>query len=208
MKEKRWMVLYIIMLVVFIIVFIWSGIHPKSRATWYVESGPAVLGFVILCWTFKRFSFTPLFYILAFISGLIMLIASHYTYESAPLFNNIKGLFNLSRNYCDRFGHVFQGVVAGAFFREIFIRLDVVKKKFLPYIVIGLSLAGSATYEIMEFLVGYFQQARSMEDMLGYQGDQWDTQWDMICALSGSILFLLFFHNIHDNQIKQITRQK
>lgn len=188
-----------IMLVCFIVVFIWSGIDPKSRVTWFLETSPALLGIGILCWTYRRFSFTTLFYIVAFLSGLIMLVGGHYSYSNVPLFNELKSFLGSQRNDFDRFGHLFQGIVSALFFREVFIRKQIVNH-YLPMVVIGLSLAVSACYELIEFLSVFFKQG-DIKNFLGTQGDPWDTQWDMICALSGSILSLLFFHKLHDRQI-------
>lgn len=35
----------------------------------------------------------------------------------------------------------------------------------------------------------------------GTQGDVWDTQWDMFCALVGSVLALLLLGRVHDRQL-------
>ena len=49
-------------------------------------------------------------------------------------------------------------------------------------------LAISAFYEIIEFAITYIVGGEA-DAFLGMQGDIWDAQWDMICALAGAIVF-------------------
>ncbi|MFC4076321.1 DUF2238 domain-containing protein [Salinithrix halophila] len=203
MRSRRRTWLYIALLILFTGVLIWSAIHPKDRSIWFYEAGPAVLGVALLGILYKRFPLTPISYVFIFIGGLITLTGGHYTYQGVPWFDQFS-----DRNHFDRLGHAVQGIVSAALLREIFIRRHVVKKAFLTTSVIGLCLAFSGGYEILEFLSGTIRKEEALEEFLGYQGDTWDTQWDMICALAGSILFLLFFHKTQDKQIQQIEKQK
>ncbi|EET88084.1 conserved hypothetical protein [Clostridium carboxidivorans P7] len=41
-----------------------------------------------------------------------------------------------------------------------------------------------------------------------YQGDKLDTQWDMFCALIGSILMVTKFYKIHDTNINNLENHK
>ena len=58
----------------------------------------------------------------------------------------------------------------------------------------------SATYELIEWgsAVALGQGA---DDFLGTQGDPWDTQEDMLCALIGASMALLFLSRVHDRAI-------
>ena len=61
-------------------------------------------------------------------------------------------------------------------------------------------LAISAAYELVECGVAVIG-GESADAFLGTQGDQWDTQWDMLMALVGAALSLLLLREIHDRQI-------
>ncbi|MGW4962375.1 DUF2238 domain-containing protein [Nonomuraea sp. NPDC004186] len=41
---------------------------------------------------------------------------------------------------------------------------------------------------------------------LAVQGDQWDTQWDMACALIGAVASLLLLTRLHDRQLARLRR--
>lgn len=59
--------------------------------------------------------------------------------------------------------------------------------KWLFFIVVSICLAISAAYELLEFTVDMLT-GTAAESFLGTQGDVWDTQWDMLYALVGSII--------------------
>jgi len=42
------------------------------------------------------------------------------------------------------------------------------------------------------------------EAFLGTQGDVWDTQWDMLMALWGSITAQLSVSKLHDKHLKKV----
>ncbi|SUY66304.1 sodium-glucose/galactose cotransporter [Clostridium tetani] len=120
-----------------------------------------------------------------------------------PLFNVIRDVFNLNRNYYDRLGHFSQGFIPAIIAREILIRNNIVtKKKWLEFIIVCICLAISASYELIEFAVAKFT-GTAAEAFLGTQGDIWDTQWDMLFALIGSIVAILTLSKYHNKQLSK-----
>ncbi|MCS1350936.1 DUF2238 domain-containing protein [Mechercharimyces sp. CAU 1602] len=197
---KNHLPLYLTYITIILALAIWSGIHPVDRAIWFFEAFPALIGILLLSLLYKRYPFTPMAYLFAFIAALFMLLASHYTYEEVPIQLIVGGM---ERNHFDRLGHVFQGIVVTLFLREIFIRENIVAIKYLTPIVIILALGFAAGYELVEFLSGLIKGG-NLEEFLGYQGDPWDSHWDMICALLGSIFFLCALAPLHLKQVKKI----
>ena len=86
---------------IFFIVLVWSGINPKDQFTWFLEVIPALIGFVLLIFTYKSFPLTPLLYILILIHMVILMVGGHYTYAEVPLFDWIKEVLDQSRNNYD-----------------------------------------------------------------------------------------------------------
>lgn len=202
-KVKDW---HIILLIIFFVVFIWSVFNPKDIFTWVLEVFPAIIGCVMIVSTYSRFKFTTFIYTLILIHTIILMIGGHYTYAEMPLFNWIRDIFGLSRNYYDRLGHFAQGFIPALISREILIRKSVLKKgKMLFFIVICICLAISASYELIEWGVA---TATAADAFLGTQGDVWDTQWDMFMALIGSIAALSMFSNVHDRYINSLYKKK
>ena len=202
-KVNYW---HIILLIIFFIVFVWSMIHPKDLFTWFLEVFPAIVGVVVIVQTYSRFKFTTFVYTLILIHTIILMIGGHYTYAEMPLFNWIRDIFGLSRNYYDRLGHFAQGFIPALISREILIRKSVLKRgKMLFFIVVCICLAISASYELIEWGVAK-ATGTAADAFLGTQGDVWDTQWDMFMALIGSITALSMFSNAHDRYIRGIEK--
>lgn len=75
--------------VVFTASFILSIINPKEGVTCFLEVIPAIIGFLVLLITFKKFRFTNFTYTLILIHCIIVFIGEHYTYAEVPLFDYI-----------------------------------------------------------------------------------------------------------------------
>jgi putative membrane protein len=192
---------YFVIIILFFIGLIWSAVNPKEYFTWLLEVFPAIIGFIILTLTYKRFTFTKLVYFFILIHCWILFIGGHYTYAEVPLFDWIKDVFHQSRNNYDKTGHFTQGFVPALIIREIFIRKDIVKKSWRAFTVICICLAISAFYELIEWWTSLLSGSAG-DAFLGTQGDIFDTQSDMFFALIGAITALLLFSKIQDKQIK------
>ena len=190
-----------VLLLSFVVLAVWSGVHPRDRLTWWLEVIPAFIGLTILSFTYRKFKLTDLAYQLIWLHALVLLVGGHYTYAEMPLFNWLRDTYDLDRNYYDRVGHVFQGFVPAIVAREILLRLSPLKKgKWLFFIVVCVCLAISAAYELVEWRVAV-SSGEAATAFLATQGDIWDTQWDMFMALSGAIVSLLLLSHRHDRQL-------
>ncbi len=195
-----------IWLFIFFASLIWSGINPKEQFTWFLEVFPAIIGFVILAFTYKSFPLTPLLYVLILFHAIVLMIGGHYTYAEVPLFDWLKESFDMSRNNYDKVGHFTQGFVPAIIARELFIRKNIVNGIWWRrYLIVSVCLAFSAFYELIEWWVAIASGDDAVA-FLGTQGYVWDTQSDMAWALSGSIIALFLLHKIHDLQIKSLSR--
>lgn len=185
----------------FFIVLLWSGVKPRDYFTWFLEVLPALLGFIILIATYRRFRFTDLAYWLMLTHAIILMVGGHYTYAEMPLFNWLRDTFDLGRNHYDKVGHLAQGFIPAIITREILIRKSPVKKgKWLFFIVVCICLALSAFYEFIEWWVAEIS-GTAADAFLGTQGYIWDTQSDMFLALIGAVTALSLLGKIHDRMI-------
>jgi len=194
---------YRILLILFFIGFIFSGIKPHDYFTWILEIFPGIIAMVILVATFKRFRFTYLAYVLILVHCYILFVGGHYTYAEVPLFDWIKEFFDQSRNNYDKLGHFAQGFIPAVIVRELLIRLKVVRKGlWLSFLTVCVCLSISACYELFEWFVA-IASGQSAEAFLGTQGYVWDTQSDMLFALIGATCMVVFLSRFHDTQIKK-----
>lgn len=184
---------------------IYSGIAPYDRLTWAMEVSWVAVGIPLLIVTRRIFPLTPLLYRLLFVHALILILGGYYTYARVPLGFWFGDLFGLTRNYYDRLGHLVQGFVPAILAREILYRLSpLAGSKWLAFIVVAICLAFSALFEMIEWASALVLGADAAA-YLATQGDPWDTQADMLCALIGAAAAVALLGRIHDRQLKMIV---
>lgn len=197
--------IYWVYLFIFATVCIWSGIDSFDPLLWVLEAGICVLGVGILIATYKRFSLTDITYFFILLHTIVLFVGAHYSYAEVPLFNWIRDELGGDRNNYDKIGHFMQGFVPAFITREIILRKQVLNKKsWLPFIVVSICLAISAFYELIEWWVAVLS-TDGADDFLGTQGYEWDTQSDMLMAMIGAIVMLLFFSKIQNKQINKLN---
>jgi putative membrane protein len=181
-----------------------SGIKPFDRITWVMEVLPAVVVLPVLWFTHARFPLTKLLYALIFVHAVVLIVGGAYTYARVPLGFELQQLFDLSRNPYDKIGHFMQGFVPALAAREILIRGKYVRgNRMLAFLVVCVVLAISAGYEFIEWAAA-LALGQGADEFLGTQGDVWDTQSDMFCALLGALNTLLLLSRLHDRQLKAL----
>lgn len=182
-------------------VLLWSYVGCHDRFTWLMEVFPVLLGSGMLLAVYNRWRFTRLVCWLLAIHAVVLMVGGHYTYAEVPLFNWIRDIWQLDRNYYDRVGHFLQGFVPAMISREILLRRGVVKRgAWLNFIVISICLAFSACYELLEWQTAVWTGGKA-DSFLGTQGDPWDTQWDMATALIGAMTAPLILSRRHDKEL-------
>lgn len=190
-----------ILLAIVAAVFIWSAIYPHDYFTWFLEVVPAVMGFLALAVTYKKFRFTDLTYTLIAIHAIILMIGGHSTYAEVPLFNWLRDIGIFERNNYDKVGHLAQGFFPAIVAREILLRTSpLLPGAWLSFIIISITGLITALYEIIEWLVA-ISIGSAGDSFLGTQGYIWDTQSDMALCLVGAILSLLLLSKLHDKQL-------
>lgn len=190
---------------VVIVVLVWSGIKPYDRVTWIMETLPVMIALPLLAATYQRFPLTPLVSWLIALHCCVLCLGGAYTYARVPLGFWMQDVLSLSRNPYDKIGHVMQGFVPAMIARELLLRLTPLKKGgWLFVIVTSVCLAISAIYELIEWAAA-LALGQGADEFLGTQGDPWDTQSDMFCALIGAIAAQLLLSRWHDRQLASLS---
>jgi putative membrane protein len=180
-----------------------SGINAHYFGMWILEILPVMVGLLTLLAFRKRFSITPVLLRCLAALAVLHLIGAHYSFSEVPFGNWLQDMFHLDRNPFDRITHFAQGVATAIFFRELLIRIAGVKeRKILFFLSSSCALAFSAFYELLEFAAWkIFLLNHTTANILGAQGDPWDTHWDMFLGISGALFALLTLARIHDSSL-------
>ncbi|POT57073.1 hypothetical protein C3432_17050 [Citrobacter amalonaticus] len=185
------------------LILIYTGIFAGEKITWLMEVTPVIIVVPLLLSTAKRYPLTPLLYTLIFFHAIILMVGGMYTYAKVPIGFEVQEWLDLSRNPYDKLGHFFQGLVPALTAREILVRGQIVRgRKMLAFLVCCVALAISATYELIEWWAA-LAMGQGADDFLGTQGDPWDTQSDMFCALLGALTTVILLAGWHCRQLKR-----
>lgn len=185
---------------------LWSGWSPFDRTTWLLEVLPVLIGLPLLCLTHRRYPLTPLLYVLLFLHALVLVVGGAYSYARVPLGFELADWLGLVRNPYDRIGHFFQGLVPALLAREILLRGNHVRgRAMLGFVVVCIALAFSAAYELFEWAAALIL-GQGADEFLGTQGDPWDTQADMFCALLGASACVVLLSGWHNRALRRLAR--
>lgn len=178
-----------------------SGIAPYDRITWLMEVMPVMIALPLLIVTRRSYPLTHLLYVLIAVPALVLIGGGAYTYARVPLGFWLQDWLTLSRNPYDKLGHFMQGLVPALVAREILLRgAHVSGKRMLTFLSGTVALAISAFYELIEWWAALLM-GQGADEFLGTQGDPWDTQSDMFCALLGATAALTLLARWHDRQL-------
>lgn len=113
----------------------------------------------------------------------------------------MRDAFGLSRNPYDRIGHFLQGFVPAVLAREVLVRRSPLRRGgWLFFLVVCICLAFSAFFELLEWWAAVLTGA-GREGALAEQGDEWDTQWDMLSCLIGALSSQALLAGRHNREL-------
>lgn len=182
-----------------------SAIAPHDRFTWVLEALPLFVGLPLLVLTYPRFPLSTLLYLLLAVQGLGLVAGAHYGFARVPPGLWLQDWLELSRNPYDRIGHFVQGMVPALLTRELLLRLSGINgRRLLPFLCFCVAMTLSAVYELIEWGAALAFGSDDVSAFLGTQGDRWDSQADMFCALLGALTALILLPRWHDRSLARL----
>jgi putative membrane protein len=183
----------VVCLVVFAVVWGALAVAPRHRADWFLENLPVFVGVPLAVVGYRRFRFSDRAYVQATLFLVLHAIGSHYTYSEVPAGDWARAAFGLARNHYDRVVHFAFGFLMLRPVRELgFPRRREPGPVSLAYFSIAGVACWSALYEIVEWVVASIADPAAGSAYLGTQGDVWDAEKDMACALAGGVIAALW----------------
>lgn len=203
----------LLLLAIFVLVWMWAAINPSYRHDWLLENYLVFIFVPLILIAGRYFRLSNVSYTLITIFMVLHVIGSHYTYAEVPFGYTLQHWAGSDRNMYDRLVHFSFGFLLAYPVRELFVRISRVKGFWSYYFPLDLVLAGSAVYEIIEWLTARNVDAAAGLAFLGSQGDIWDTQKDMLMAGIGAFLAMVIifvinwvFNKNHWKEIKESFR--
>src|SRR5678815_5736446 len=179
------------LLAAFVGVWIWAAIRPVARDDWWLENYLVFLFFPLILLLAHYFELSNVSYTLITLFGILHVVGSHYTYSLVPFGYTLQHWVGAERDMYDRMVHFAFGFLLAYPIREAFLRIAKVRGFWGYYLPLDVTLAMSAVYEIVEWMVAARVDAKAGLAFLGSQGDVWDAQKDMLSAGCGAMLAML-----------------
>lgn len=184
LKTNHWLHLFILVFTV-----VWSStlVGTTDLSNWILENTLVFLFLGFLIFSFKKFQFSDLSYLLICVYLCLHVYGSKYTYAENPFGYWLMDIFNFKRNHYDRIVHFSFGFLLAYPMREMFLswlRFPVWVAWVLP---IEITLSISGFYELIEWAVAGVFFPEQGDAYLGTQGDPWDAQKDIFLATIGAV---------------------
>lgn len=167
-----------------------SGWNPEVFLFWLFENVLVFLLLAGLAFGYRRMPLSNASYLLIFLFLALHEWGAHCLYNEVPLGEWMKPLLQTSRNHYDRVLHFLFGFLLGYPMLEAVERYSGVRGAWRWWIPVEATLAFSAVYELLEWLVVLIYDPTIGGEFIGMQGDLWDAQKDMALALGGVLLAL------------------
>ncbi|MFM2393486.1 MAG: hypothetical protein RLZZ546_1468 [Bacteroidota bacterium] len=177
-----------IMTLLFFMLWAYTLIGTPDINNWILENVLVFLFLGFLFFTYKRYQFSDLTYLLIFIYLCLHVYGAQYTYAENPFGYWLKDKLDLERNHYDRIVHFSFGFLLAYPMRELFLKWVKFPTWVSWWLPIEITLSISGLYELIEWAVAdvFFKEQGAA--YLGTQGDVWDAQKDMFLATIGAIL--------------------
>lgn len=173
------------------VIWVITAINPVFPDDWLLENILALIAVAGLVATYRKFPLSDLSYLLITAFMTLHAVGAHYTYAEVPLGEWMQSAFGFARNHYDRLVHFSFGLLLAYPVREVFLRVASTRGIWAYYLPLDVTLAFSALYEIVEWLVAATVAPEAGDAYLGTQGDIWDAQQDMLAAGIGALLCMI-----------------
>jgi putative membrane protein len=171
-------------------VWVWAAIAPFDRSAWMLENLLVVATIGCCVWVYRTRPLSDVSSILLTVFMIFHAIGSHYTYSLVPFGDWLKEAAGLERNHYDRIIHFSFGLLLVYPIRELFLRTDVGKSRWLGVIAFMVIATLSGGYELMEWGAAVVVDPKAGQAFLGTQGDPFDAQADHLLACIGAAVTL------------------
>jgi putative membrane protein len=177
-----------IFLTVFTSIWVNTLIGTNDLNNWFLENTLTVIFMLFLVFSFRKYQFSDLSYLLICVYLCLHVYGSKYTYAENPFGYWLKDYFHFGRNHYDRIVHFSFGFLLAYPMRELFLRWLKYPKTVSWILPIEITLSISGLYELIEWAVADVFFKAQGDAYLGTQGDIWDAQKDIFMAFMGAIL--------------------
>jgi len=184
-KQNPWLWIF---LTSFATIWISTLVGTNDLNNWLLENTLTVIFFLFLLFSYKKYQFSDLSYLLITVYLCLHVYGAKYTYAENPFGYWLKDYIGWERNHYDRIVHFSFGFLLAYPMRELFLKWVKYPTMVAWVLPIEITLSVSGFYELIEWAVADIFFPAQGDAYLGTQGDIWDAQKDIFLAFLGAIL--------------------
>ncbi|MFN4027165.1 MULTISPECIES: DUF2238 domain-containing protein [Flavobacterium] len=184
-KKNPWLWIF---LSSFSAIWISTLVGTNDLNNWLLENTLTVIFFLFLLFSYKKYQFSDLSYLLITVYLCLHVYGAKYTYAENPFGYWLKDYMGWERNHYDRIVHFSFGFLLAYPMRELFLKWVKYPTMVAWVLPIEITLSVSGFYELIEWAVADIFFPAQGDAYLGTQGDIWDAQKDIFLAFLGAIL--------------------
>lgn len=184
-KKNPWLWIF---LSSFSAIWISTLVGTNDLNNWLLENTLTVIFFLFLLFSYKKYQFSDLSYLLITVYLCLHVYGAKYTYAENPFGYWLKDYMGWERNHYDRIVHLSFGFLLAYPMRELFLKWVKYPTMVAWVLPIEITLSVSGFYELIEWAVADIFFPAQGDAYLGTQGDIWDAQKDIFLAFLGAIL--------------------
>ncbi|WP_412464044.1 DUF2238 domain-containing protein [Flavobacterium mekongense] len=184
-KKNPWLWIF---LSSFSAIWISTLLGTNDLNNWLLENTLTVIFFLFLLFSYKKYQFSDLSYLLITVYLCLHVYGAKYTYAENPFGYWLKDYMGWERNHYDRIVHFSFGFLLAYPMRELFLKWVKYPTMVAWVLPIEITLSVSGFYELIEWAVADIFFPAQGDAYLGTQGDIWDAQKDIFLAFLGAIL--------------------
>lgn len=177
----------------YLLVFAVCSISPYDRDLWAIENLPSVILVLFLVLISRYYEFSKTSYALMLVFPLLQTIGAHFTFEKVP-FDFVTEILGFERNHFDRITHFTVGFYAYPIAESLFVKQMVSSRVLASFFSVCIIFAIANFFEILEWWYAVLVLVPGADNsVLGWQGDRWDAQKDMLADGMGALFVSMYF---------------
>ena len=196
------------LLMLYLIVWVVTAIHPLHREDWLLENLLVFAACPVLCSLYRHRILSNLSYLLLFLFFTLHSIGTQFTYSDVPLGNWLRDTLHLSRNHYDRAVHFAFGLLIAYPLHEVLLKGAGVRRGWSHVLAVHVVAGWSAVYEVVEGIVADLVRPDLGATFNGTQGDIWDAQKDMSLAIFGAVVCMLLTVALARSRASSVLRKE
>jgi len=177
---------------IYLLIWLMMAIDPKYPEDWLLENILVFIFFPLIIYMDRKYHYTLLSIIFLLVFASLHSLGSHYTYAEMEYFDTITEFFGFERNHFDRVVHFLFGLLLFRILFEMITR-GINSLKIALFFTFTTLVTIASVYELFEWFAVILFHPELGSAFLGTQGDIWDAHQDILVAILGALVNMVFY---------------